>query len=349
MKYTDFMDTYYLHPHSVDDYQYWGLQEFVSKESPRPLGLYIRDRKLVGLEVRCKLDSAKRKTIAEMESLEILDLGQLTGFSNAWMADLAKLPHLKQLILWFTSLNDTGLKMLSQSKSIEELDIRSTKIKELGIESLGELKSLRALKLSIPSSINFACFKNLSQLSQLKMLDMKRYSNVSRYNYIEASDIYKMTDGLTSLEYLNLDCIANGPETGFKFLVNLPNLKQLSLESFEFDDDSIDTLQTYQHLKYLNLTWASIRKLSQASRLFQNLKVNDLIIEYLQIQSFDDKPKKINHIPNVYFNKEIVLESQSELREIYTQFFPDFINNQYGPYFMDYFIRNDNWTEANID
>jgi len=87
MKYTDFMDTYYLHPHSVDDYQYWGLQEFVSKESPRPLGLYIRDRKLVGLEVRCKLDSAKRKTIAEMESLEILDLGQLTGFSNAWMAD----------------------------------------------------------------------------------------------------------------------------------------------------------------------------------------------------------------------------------------------------------------------
>ena len=351
MKYTDFMDTYYLPPDNFTDYEFWGLQEFVSKESPSPLGLYIRDRKLVGLKVNCKLDATKRKAIAEMENLELLDLGMLKGFSNPWMADLAKLPHLKLLILWYTSLNDAGIKKLSQSKSLEELDIRSTKVREAGIESLGELKSLRALKTSTPSSINFACFESLSQLSHLKMLDISRASNVYRSNYIDADSIHKMTEGLTALEYLNLDCIARGSETGFKFLKNLPNLKRLSLESFVFDDESIDTLQLFQQIEYLNLKWASIHTISQANRLFQNLKVNHLNINYLLIQVFDEKPQLIKNIPNIYFQKRLVLESERKLREVCKQFSPNFIDSEKDNSAdnLDYFIRFDRWTEANID
>ena len=107
----------------------------------------------------------------------------------------------------------------------------------------------------------------------------------------------------------------------------------------------------FQQIEYLNLKWASIHTISQANRLFQNLKVNHLNINYLLIQVFDEKPQLIKNIPNIYFQKRLVLESERKLREVCKQFSPNFIDSEKDNSAdnLDYFIRFDRWTEANID
>jgi len=306
------------------DLQKWGLQDFsnISYFGQGPVELLLRDNVVVGLRVKGKLDAKTRRKINTLENLEYLDLGQVKGFVNTWAGDLAKLPKLKNLNLWSTSLTNTGMKMLAGSESLEVLDIRETKIKEEGYECLSSVSSLKALRMYASPNIDYSYLKYISRMSNLQMLEMRRPWNVLNNHFIP-SDVIKITAGLSNLEELNLDYICKGKESGLDFLNNLPQLKTLSIEYFTFDQASIEIFSNTRELDFLNISNGFIHKVSEANRLFDYLRgIKKLNLQDLTITVIDEAPQEIKHINEVFFRKTDNIPTQKTSRELAERFFP---------------------------
>lgn len=311
----------------------WGLSDFIDRERSGlelgPLGVYLRGEVVVGLQVCCTLDAATRKVISALDTLEILDLYSLKGFSNPWMGDLAKLPRLKRLDLRRTSLNDKGLEKLSASTSLEQLDIRNTKVNEDGFSALGRLTQLQCLRLTPPPALDFSCLEPMSRLTRLKILDISRSWNQCGSAAFPAASIGKMTSGMRQLETLYLDYSSEGRETGLDFLDHLPELKHLSIRYFTFDDASINALQNRPQLQSLDISSGFIQHISQANHLFHNLGslqalyAGDFFIT--SIYSPDAEPKPVSHIPKVYLAGKSSEQPEDDRQVLLRQYFPGFI------------------------
>src|SRR5262245_33692367 len=97
-------------------------------------------------ELRCGQCRINKQALVPFVSLESLDLSY-SAFSDAGMASIAAMKHLKRLYLRDTTVTDDGLKHIAGLTGLEELDLYGVKVTDTGIGYLKDLKQLRKLIL----------------------------------------------------------------------------------------------------------------------------------------------------------------------------------------------------------
>jgi internalin A len=125
---------------AVQSFRFARWQEKLLAGLPRPavpFGLSFAETKVT---------DAGLKELADLESLQTLDLG-ITQVTGAGLKDLAGLKSLQTLDLGGTKVTDAGLKELAGLKSLQTLDLGGTKVTNAGLKELTGLKSLQTLHL----------------------------------------------------------------------------------------------------------------------------------------------------------------------------------------------------------
>lgn len=85
------------------------------------------------------------KLLAQISTLETIDITGSAGFKQEFLSELAHLPKLKTLILAGTDVSDKSSLVL-QNMSLERVDLSYTRFTDKGIENLISNKSLRYIK-----------------------------------------------------------------------------------------------------------------------------------------------------------------------------------------------------------
>ncbi|VGO12337.1 Internalin-A [Pontiella desulfatans] len=157
---------------------------------------------------------------------------------DEYIDDIGTLTELKTLVLGSGAATHKGLASLKKLESLERLHIDP--IDEDGMAIVGELTSLKGLRLSSESVITCKGFSHLARLSALEelMIGWKGY---------EGNGLVHLSQ-LPSLEYLYLSGFETGSE-GLVYLGNIPSLQRL-----EFSDirgEAIAALPDMPSLKTL--------------------------------------------------------------------------------------------------
>ena len=136
--------------------------------------------------------------------------------TDALLKELAGFKSLQNLDLRFTRVTDAGLKELADLKSLQTLDLDDTKVTDAGLKELAGLKSLQTLGLA-STKVTDAGLKELAGLTKLQTLIL---------NNTKVTDAgLKELAGLKSLQTLHLTATkVTGPGVN-ELRKALPDLK----------------------------------------------------------------------------------------------------------------------------
>ncbi len=151
------------------------------------------------LNRRFGLSDKSLEYISECPQLEILDIGENEGFTDAGMAAISKISRLRSLIVRTTKIGDVGIKHIVQCRSLEVLNLEYTKITDEGVRMLEQLPRLTSLNLCKEDRITSESIQFISTISTLEKL-----------NFVAN----RIDDG------------------GLRQLCELPNLRELSISSY---------------------------------------------------------------------------------------------------------------------
>lgn len=104
--------------------------------------------------------------IAEVEQLEELSF-RAKDWNGSGLRYLAKLPHLRKLVLDGNAIDDQSLAEISQLLQLHQLDLGETQITDAGMPAVGRLNDLRVLHLDNTG----VTIQSLPIIKQLKHLD----------------------------------------------------------------------------------------------------------------------------------------------------------------------------------
>ncbi|MBI1917878.1 MAG: hypothetical protein HYS12_24550, partial [Planctomycetes bacterium] len=229
-------------------------------------GTHVRD---AGLE--------QLRALERVVGINLELCGDLTDAGLAW---LQPLPHLRVLILAGTSVTATGLKALAPNKSLVALDLEVCDgISDAGCETLGAMRQLKALVLKKtgfePQRISDAGLRRLSTLHQMELLDL--YGNrVSDAGLVHLQ-------GMHELRELNLSLLAitDGGLAHLKPLKRLERLELLYSEGFAgplITNAGLSSLKPLMNLNVLNLTGARVTDAGLGNlRSLTKLKLLELV------------------------------------------------------------------------
>src|SRR5262249_40852192 len=157
-------------------------------------------------------------------SLEVVDLSG-TRVSGQALAQLAKAPNIKHLLLANTLVDDRYFAALEMFPKLETLDVSAgTNVSDAGLKSIVKLKGLKVLGLR-RSKITDAGLEKLAALSELEQLEL---------------DGVKITDG------------------GVAKLAGLAKLRQIGLGNTQVTEGVTSTLAQMKQLKSINLSRTKI-------------------------------------------------------------------------------------------
>jgi len=182
---------------------------------------------LKDLEVAGRLAPGALCRLKELERLERIRL--YSDLTEENLKSLARLPGLKSLVLpCSTCLTETGMKYLSESESLEDLEIPYISDINL-VRPLGGMKSLKVLRFPV-SPVTEAKMRAVAELK-----------------------------GPAALE-IRLD-LPRGqkPEDLLAPLRGMANLKGLSLHDWPLNAAALEVVQTLTHLERLDLKEAKLR------------------------------------------------------------------------------------------
>ena len=208
--------------------------------------------------------------LAAIDTLEYLDLPDLTDKGIAAIANLGNLKHLNIYGGSFSNVTDAALKDLSKVKSLESIAIPGRKCTDKGMEYLSRLTNLKKLSISsdlitnnglaklrtlrLLESFSFGSenvtISGLSHLNEFKHLSRLSVSGIRQDN--SGMDI----SGLTGLEDLTLKLSPRGKEKDYdpvrdEDLACLKDLKKLSRFQISYAQHSEITDAGVLHLKDL--------------------------------------------------------------------------------------------------
>ena len=192
-----------------------------------------------------------------------------TVVTDAGVADLAKLPHLEELMLdgegvtdeslvhiaripnlkrlWFQSCNvsDRGLARLRNSQSLEYVLISDTQMTTTGLQHFMTMANLKILDLNLreDEAADWSTLKWFSQLDELRL------SGPGIHN----SDLTHI-QGLTQLTGLVLDLEDPLDDEGMAALQPLTKLKNVRIDSSIVTDEGLKALSDKPDLEYLTIS-----------------------------------------------------------------------------------------------
>jgi Leucine-rich repeat (LRR) protein len=203
--------------------------------------------------------------LSQIPQLRDLDLYRASKVTDAGIARLKNLPHLRKLELRHTSVTDAGLAHLKEIKTLEYLHLPEKNISDSGLGYLGQLPRLRDLSLPRAHYVDPKMdkgyytdegLKTLAGLTEMECLfigglgvtdagvgcltGMRRLKELSLFGCSRITDeSLGHVGGLRSLERLS---ISHGRLTvsGVKAINNLTSLKNLDLDEVIQDNSGLD-------------------------------------------------------------------------------------------------------------
>jgi Leucine-rich repeat (LRR) protein len=153
--------------------------------------------------------------------------------TDAEVAELADLTHLKEIALTQADVSDSALNAISVLTSLEVIVLGNTTVTDQGLAQLAGRKSLRDLNLN-QSRVTDRGLEHLAGLSQLELLRLGK-SEIT-------DDGLAVLAPLTSLRFLILQN-ARITGRGFKHLHGLKNLESLYLSGNPLSGEGVEELR----------------------------------------------------------------------------------------------------------
>jgi hypothetical protein len=192
-----------------------------------------------------RIKNADLKNLAAFKQLRDLSLWQ-TGVTNEGLKCLAELDSLQRLELHICNgISDDGMKELAALKQLRTLNISLTRhdLTDRGVKELVALKQLQTLHIG-SYHVTDASLKEIATMPDLKTLGLKCHSMTG--------EGLKHLTALKKLQELDLSC-TKLTEEGMKELATLENLKWLNLCYTDVTDAGLMHLSALKQLRTLYL------------------------------------------------------------------------------------------------
>ena len=227
--------------------------EISRKEGPwtgEDLALLARFPNLRDLEIVGGFAPDALGRLKELERLKRIRL--YSHLTEEDLKSLARLPGLKSLVLpSSTRLTETGMKWLSESKSLEELEIPYMSDINL-VRPLAGMKGLKVLRFPV-SQVTEAKMRAVAELKGPAALDLRLGVPIKE----KPADVLSPLQGMANVEALKL---ARWPlnDAAIEVVSTLTNLKRLDLEEAKIGDAHMAYVARLVNLRELNLSGTAI-------------------------------------------------------------------------------------------
>lgn len=227
--------------------------EISRKEGPwtgEDLALLARFPNLRDLEIVGGFAPDALGRLKELERLKRIRL--YSHLTEEDLKSLARLPGLKSLVLpSSTRLTETGMKWLSESKSLEELEIPYMSDINL-VRPLAGMKGLKVLRFPV-SQVTEAKMRAVAELKGPAALDLQLGVPIKE----KPVDVLRPLQGMANVEALRL---ARWPlnDAAIEVISTLTNLKRLDLEEAKIGDAQMAYVARLVNLRELNLSGTAI-------------------------------------------------------------------------------------------
>jgi len=198
--------------------------------------------------------------LKNVPSLWILNLGFLPQLGDAALLHVAQIPGLEAVsFYWCENITDQGVAQMTKMPSLKQLDITHSKVTDKGLAHISQIKTLQSLGLP-NKGITDVGLQHVSTLPNLKKL------SVSRAHYVDPkmNKEYYTNQGLaaiskcTHLEDLSIGSIGV-TDAGMDHIARLTNLKALLLFGCDnLTDAGLAKLTTLKSLTNLDITDANV-------------------------------------------------------------------------------------------
>ena len=122
---------------------YWAVKSIARRVETDESG----DVTLLFVKYTVKVGNEGFKLIGQLKKLESLDATD-SSITDAGAPPLARLQHMRELILDITALGDEGLPAISKLRSLKRLSLSATRVGDLGLKVIAKIRGLESLDLS---------------------------------------------------------------------------------------------------------------------------------------------------------------------------------------------------------
>jgi len=349
------------------------IKKFVSEEKPNDDYYYVNAIKECIVDAEGKLNEIDVygqditfelfKKILKYDSLKILHLDTFE-LNQSYIDEIGALPNLEELFFSYCEIEkDLNLEPLNgitslnikyyenfrsyknffnNFKALKKLRINgvdSDDLSEKDIESINSLENLEELTLEeLPDNLNFGIFKNLKNLTSLKINFLINDSIPEVIEYLpklkeficKACNLETLPDSLLEIESIeHIEITGSGIKEIPKNIGNLKNLKYLNLSYGNIENIS-EEVGNLEKLTEFIFTENKIKELPSSFEKLKNLKTFNLSfnlleriptflgnlsnLEIINIEGniiYDRLPESFNDLPNL---KEIKIAHNANIR-----------------------------------
>lgn len=189
----------------------------------------------------------------QLDHLEELGLTDCQ-FSDESLSSLKRVPTLRRVYLWKTSVTDAGVAHLADLPELESLGITGSHITSAALADLKRLSRLASLNLE-NTDVDDAGLAHLASMGQLSHLHLK--------GCLVSDAGLKHLQPLESLTYLDLTDTRVTDE-GLEFLSSIRSLSRLALDGTDVTDAGLIHLKGLTNLTSLSLGSTNIQGLEFA-------------------------------------------------------------------------------------
>ncbi len=208
---------------------------------------HLRGLKVLKLE-NTSISAGGLKLLGNLGSLERLSFSK--RLTDAGLAEVARLPSLKGLILKENRLTNVGLAHLAQLTSLKELVLDGERMNNAALAHLARLPSLRYLYLH-GENFTDTGMTQLKNIPSLRILHFGHLTQLTDAALVHLSEI-------PGLERLSFHWNGNITDAGIVHLKKLRSLKMLDISHSQVTDEGLAHLAKIKSLEYLDLPSARV-------------------------------------------------------------------------------------------
>lgn len=185
--------------------------------------------------------------LARFTNLELLNIGECEGITDAGLRHLAGLKRLKSLSLSGERLSGTGFGHLRHLPALTDLTLYlSQRLTDQGIAELADFKQLTRLHLHWASGLTDDQLARLARLPALRELNIWGSGKMTDIGLRHVST-------MVNLEALTFSHSPTITARGIAQLARLRNLRDLSLGFLALGDDAMRPLSQFDSLEYVEM------------------------------------------------------------------------------------------------
>ncbi len=247
-----------------------------------------------GKVLRLDLDERTGEDLSPLSKLEPNDLFMLycysVEFADEQLQNISHLTGLRQINLHDTGILGTGLKYLTDLKSLECLDLKSTHTGDEELAYLLDLPNLKILHLwgtpvtdagmihvgKVTSMESLSLNEGVGEEGLSHLKNLTKLKDISIHNPAVSDESMQILVNFKHLEIMHLN-YAQISNEGLACLKDMKKLKQLYVFSRQITNDGLVHLKDLEHLEYLSLsltiTETGLEHLSNLGSL-QNIRID---------------------------------------------------------------------------